>query len=358
MTQGGWYEGRHFWDGQLGPPGVVMDPGASGFNKPVSKEVVQQTDPRNWAYLEEQKAQYQGPQPSAQPTAQPSQPSGQPSAPGGAGTEIFKPEPPLDITKFYESAFAESGVSDLEGKYFEQERAFIEAKGEINDNPFLSEATRAGREATLTKLFDERTANIRGEIATKKADLETKLNLQLKQLDINSQASQQAFNQGVSLLQMGALDNASGESIAQLTMATGIPSDMWYSAIAESKRSKEKPVQTSLIQSTADSGEVTVSVINTETGEIIKQSSLGMVGNAQGGGGVSASDQKTADLQQTQQNLAGDVQRGSVLRDVISHYSQAGGLTVEEIYRIYNSYSPYGSAEEDLEDVKKGKFVS
>ncbi len=43
FKQGGWYEGRHYWDGKFGAPGVVMEPGAAGFGKRVSSETLAQT---------------------------------------------------------------------------------------------------------------------------------------------------------------------------------------------------------------------------------------------------------------------------------------------------------------------------
>lgn len=42
--QGQWIEGRHFWDGKLGPKGVIMDPSADGFKERVSEEVNVQSD--------------------------------------------------------------------------------------------------------------------------------------------------------------------------------------------------------------------------------------------------------------------------------------------------------------------------
>ena len=60
--------------------------------------------------------------------------------------------------------------------------------------------------------------------------------------------------------------------------------------------------------------------------------------------------------QQTARNLVGDIKRGATLRQVVGHYSVPGGLTVEEIFRLYNTYSPYDEALEDIEDVKQGKF--
>lgn len=56
MTQGGWYEGKQYWNGQLGAPGVVMDPSASGYGKSVSNEVIAQTNPDNVAYIQSLKA--------------------------------------------------------------------------------------------------------------------------------------------------------------------------------------------------------------------------------------------------------------------------------------------------------------
>lgn len=49
--QGGWYEGKQYWNGQLGPKGVVMNPGESGYGKKVSDEVAAQTNPNNVSYL-------------------------------------------------------------------------------------------------------------------------------------------------------------------------------------------------------------------------------------------------------------------------------------------------------------------
>lgn len=63
--QGEWYDGQHFFNGQLGAAGVVMDPGAVGYNQRVSDEVVAQTNPNNVSYLNSQVAadQLQAPAP-------------------------------------------------------------------------------------------------------------------------------------------------------------------------------------------------------------------------------------------------------------------------------------------------------
>jgi hypothetical protein len=268
------------------------------------------------------------------------------------GTTGFSTPETINLPELYKSLYESSGVPLLEKEYSDKEKAYNEAMSKINDNPFLSEASRVGRQQKLSTDFQNAVANLQKDIATKKADIETQLNLQTKQFDINSQAATNALNQLNSLLGMGALDNASGESIANLTRSTGISSDMINSAI---QANKAKNVQTQVITSTADSGEVTISVINSTTGEIIEQSSLGKVGNAQTGSGTAT---KEAEAQQNQQNAVSDIQRGATLRDLITHYVVAGGLTAEEVYRLYNSNSPYGEAKESLDEVKEGRFVS
>ena len=97
-------------------------------------------------------------------------------------------------------------------------------------------------------------------------------------------------------------------------------------------------------------------VINTDTGDVIKRSSLGVIGNQQTGGGGTATERKETEQYQTTQNAIGDVQRGANLKNLVGHYVVPGGLSAEEVYRIYNTNSPHGSANEDIEDVKQGKF--
>lgn len=293
--QGGWYDGQQYWGGTLSAPGQIntlSDQPGAGQN--VSNEVIAQTNPANVAYVQKQQQQYK---PPTQPT-QPTQPSVSPTATTGvagtgAGTgmgELFKTQPTLNLPDLYNTLYKSSGISTLQDQYAQMQKDYTEATGKINDNPFLSEATRVGRVAKLDKLFQDRTANTLSQIATKKADVETQLNLQTKQFDINSQAAQQALSQFNTLLGMGALNNASGDDIANLTRSTGIPSSLIYSAIDVNKK---KNVNTSVIQSTADSGEVTVSVINTDTGEIVKQTSLGKVGNAQTGAKTTEAEKLT-----------------------------------------------------------------
>jgi len=297
FKEGGWYAGRQYIGGTLSDVNTIH-PGSSqvGAGQQVSQEVVKasgalqnKTLPQMNQYFDQQRAvqpKTAMPVNTGVPGGGVSAGGGMPSAGGGTGAGgTMTPTASLNLPELYKNLYDQSGITEMELALAEKEKGFTEAKGKINDNPYLSEATRGGRVAKLETLHAERTKNERDQIATKRADIETQLNLQTKQFDINSQVAQQAMSQFNTLLSMGALDNASGDTIAEITRSTGIPSDAIYSAI---NAQKQKNIKTEVITSTNDAGVVTVSVIDLTTGQVINQSSLGAVGNAQTGGGSKA----------------------------------------------------------------------
>ena len=285
-------------------------------------------------------------------------------AQAGIPGSAFTPSPTLDLSGLYEGLYESSGIKDIESGLSENSRAYTEAVAKIKDNPYLSEATMTGRLKKLDEKFNADTTNIRNDIAMRKADIETRLNLATKQFDINSQAAQQSLSQFNSLLGMGALDNASGEDIANFTRSTGIPGSMIQSAINVSKKSKEKTPEapeTQIIQSTNDAGEVTISVVNKQTGEIVNQQSLGAVGNQQN---TSGGEVKLSYAERKDQELAGNLESVAIsaknynnLEDIINKFVRSGsGVSVEDVYRIYSSNSPFGKPEETLDQVKREIF--
>ena len=278
---------------------------------------------------------------------------GGPSSGGsGDGTSPdFFSQPDIDFSDLFDTLHAESGITELEAQLSAQTQSFNDAQSKINDNPFLSEASRVGRIQKLQIDFNANSQGTRDDIATKKADIETKLNIQMKEFEINSQQASQNLERFQILLSSGALNNATGEDIANITRATGLSSSMIYSMI---EANKNKNVQTSVI-SWDDGENQGFSIINTQTGEIIKTDTVAQSEPSSTGGGT-ATERREVGLQQTQQNAIADIKAGSPLRDIINHYVVAGGLTVEEVYRLYNANSPYGEAKEDIKDVKEGKF--
>lgn len=291
---GGWYDGRRLVGG------VLLAPGEHQPGQRVSEEVNRQSDQAQGKApgTIEKFLQTQRQQPASAPSRTPA-PTGFSGAStgvsgGGAGTGTgagFQAPAPIDLAGQFQDLLAGSGIKEKEAKLSQMEKDFIEAKGGVNDNPFLSEASRVGREAKLTTLFDDRTANIRGDIATARADAETQLNLQMKQFDINSQQAKDAMDQFNFLLSSGALNNASGEDIANITKATGLTSNLITGAIQASQKEAQN-ANSQVITSTDNSGNVTVTTIDKNTGQIMAQNSLGNVGGAKTSGGTSSTQAK------------------------------------------------------------------
>lgn len=251
FQQGGWYEGRQFWGGTLSDPGVIHPlSDQNGAGQAVSEEVNRQSAAAQnvsydqfSSYLQELRNKQQQRQVQPQ-TTQPTQSFNPTSAlpsnadvPRSMAAPTIAESPVLNLPDLYKTLYDESGISSVEADLAAKERAFTEAKGKINDNPYLSEATRVGRVAKLEELHADRTANLRSQIETKKADIQMRLDLESKQFDINSESAQLALQQFNTLLGMGALDNASGEDIANITRSTGLSSNMIMSAVEAQKQS-------------------------------------------------------------------------------------------------------------------------
>jgi hypothetical protein len=341
---GGWYSGRQYWNGTLSEPGQEHPESSSASaGQNVSNAVIAQTNPANVAYIASEKAKAAAnpvtPQTSSQPTMTPQS--------TGATTDlsagITSPET-INLPQIYQDLYKSSGISEIEANLSEKTKGYNEAVAKIKDNPYLSEGDMTGRLKKIDDKFNADAAALKNDIATKKADVETQLNLQTKQFDINSTVAQEALTRLNTLLNMGALDNASGETIASLTRSTGISSDLINSAVAANKA---KNVKTQVITSTADSGEVTISVVNTDTGAIIKQTSLGKVGNAQTGAKTTEAEKE----QYYKDNLVSDASKGVTLSDMFKIYGSV--LDPQTIYNLYNINSIYGAAKESAKELEK-----
>lgn len=288
FQQGGWYEGRQYWNGTFSDPGVIHPwSNQIGAGQEVSKEVVQQTNPANWDYLQKLKQQ---PQPT--PVMTVNQPPfsnvssisiGSTSSTGNLSGLLNQiQQPTIDIKGIYESLFNQSGIKDLQNKLSQLEKDFNTQMSKINDNPFLSEANRVGRARKLTEDFQREYQRISGEIATKKADIETQLNIQLKQFDINSEQARQAREQLNFLLQSGLLAGATDQDIANITKATGISSEMIKAAIQKQKEENRKTV----VKEWDDGVNQGFVVIDALTGEIINKQTIAASKPSKSGGGL------------------------------------------------------------------------
>jgi hypothetical protein len=361
FQEGGWYNGRQYIGGTLSEPGQIH-PGSSqvGAGQLVSPEVNAasaaqqgQTAQQLEAYLQKQRQQ----QAKLQPTPAMPTPTGgagamattasMAGAGGGMGTGLPQQQAAINLPEVYKSLYEGSGITEKEQALANSEKMFLEAKGKISDNPFTSAAQIDQRLQRLQRKYEEETAPIRSEIAQKKADIETQLQLQTKQFDINSQSARDALTYFNTLLDAGALNSASGEDIAAITRTTGIPSSAIQSAIKAKTATK---ADTEIVKSEADDGTVTISTIDKNTGEVINQQSLGRIGNAQTGGTkATAAEVKQSVVSETSNYLAqnsnsyGHVDKNTYLTARRALVAEAG-ITPAEFDALFADYrDPYNT---------------
>lgn len=364
-NQGAWYDGQQYWGGTLSAPGVINSQSdQQGAGQAVSRETVQQTNPANWDYIQQQRAAYDSiDQATGKPAVKKTVAAAAPRAvsSGGAGVSAGVPAvatPTINLPSLYESLYKNSGITDVESKIAEinanlnsKQQAYNAATNNVNDNPFLSEAGRVGRNEKVKQSYESSIANdiaqlntVKNDIATKKADIETKLNLELKQFDINSSQAQQALSQFNTLLSMGALDGASGEDIANITRQTGLSSTMIGNAIA-AKSAKDNKVET-VVQNYDDGVNQGFVIINKETGDIIAKENIATSKPK------AAEKASEGDIKSEQVQIAKEAaQKGATVSQMFQLYS--GVLDPDLIYQIYNANSKYGPDKGDVSTLAK-----
>lgn len=350
FQQGGWYEGRQYWGGTLSDPGVIHpSSNQQGAGQAVSREVNAQSAAKQGVssdqlekYLQQQRDKQAAK--NVQPTANYAAPTTW-QDPGdvstGAGVGYSAPEV-INLPDLYKSATQEAGIADIEKRLLDKREAYNTALSKINDNPFLSEANRTGRERKLTTDYENSIQNDQNEMAMKKADIEMQLNLATQQFNIESQAAQQALNQFNVLLQSGALAGASGNDIAGITRATGISSSMIKSAIAtQQKRDRQTSVQT-----IDDGTNVYAVVLDTQTGEVVNKQVIGS-SKPSAGRAPSESEQKSYYMNALRQ----DASSGVPLQQIYQLYT--GYLDPDTILYLYNANSSWGPAKESMSDLSR-----
>lgn len=340
--QGGWYDAQQYWGGSLSSPGVInSQSNQQGAGQAVSAEVNRQTSVaagkapnENQDYIDMLNGRTAGGGDAA---------GGGFGLPGGDGSGgglglggLTGGVPALNLPDLYKNLSAEAGLSDIEAGITAKTKGYNDAIAKINDNPYMSESSRTGKLEKLRIDFNNDIKNDQDTLAMKKQDIQTQLDLQTKQFDINSQNAKFALDEFNSLLQSGALAGASGADIASITKATGISSSMIQSAI---KAQKEKDRQTSV--TTVDDGTNIYSVVlDTKTGQIINKQVLAASKPTGGGSGFTAAkNQIELDKMMAPQAVLQAAQTGKTFGDLLQY--QAYGVSPQEIYNIYNSVNYY-----------------
>lgn len=272
FQQGGWYQGRQFWNGTLSPPGVInSQSNQQGAGQAVSAEVVAASNidqglapGTNEAFLAQQQ--------------QIINPSGIPNAAGAVGAIS-------DSQKAYDEL-----NSSMNNKRAEADKR----RSEVNENPFLAEASRVGRIAKIDSLLND-------SLATDQIQL---TNLEKK-------------------------------------------------VTAEAEATKPDLMITT---ETDNAGNVSILTIDKKTGKLVSVANGGQVGKADKP--TTPTDSKTLKLQflddvaSIQGQSIGDTWVGLFPQLVIKY---APYMTLEEIYTNYKlspSGKQYGNPTEDPKDIK------
>lgn len=169
----------------------------------------------------------------------------------------------IDFNKLYEQGMTSPELVALEKQLADKDAAYSAATTNINDNPYYSEATRTGHIAKLNQTYQIDKQNLVDQIAQKKADVQTKINIAKLQYDVTQQEYQNNIQKLNLLISSGALANASGTDIAQIAVATGISTSMVKGIINKMKADAIKPE----LFTDSETGKVTA--IDPSTGKVL-----------------------------------------------------------------------------------------
>lgn len=194
----------------------------------------------------------------------------------------------LDVQSIYNAAIntpeiqaANRAIGDKQAEIAKVNADTATAIANISDNPFMSEATMTGKIAKINKAKEERLSNLNAELNSLtgnynnlQQDAKTQVDLATKNFDIQSTVSQQNISKFNTLLSNGSLSGASSADIANFASSLGIPTSMVQSAINKQKKDN---IKTEIKTYTDNSGNVTVAVLDSATGDIISKKSLGTI---------------------------------------------------------------------------------
>lgn len=281
----------------------------------------------------------------------------------GGGSTSLPTQPKINLTEQYNSLIDESGISGLEtnvnaieSKINEMTAQAADAKSKVNENPWISEASRIGRIAKIDEKLQNAiaplqkdVANLTNQINQKKTDVSNKLNLGIQQYNIDVAANQQNLTNFNSLLSTGALANATAQDIATLASQTGLAPSFIQSAIDAAKKAAN-PLS---VGTYTDEGGNLVAYTMDSQGNLINSNKIGKVqATSTGSGSTSTTKTIAAD----KADFKADASNGKTLRDLYNAYKDT--FTAAEILKMYNDVQYYGKATETVQDIISGNFVS
>jgi hypothetical protein len=289
---------------------------------------------------------------------------------GGGGGGLGGGQPTLDLQSTYDKLYktpeiqtANQAIIDKQAEIEKVKKAAADEVAKINDNPYLSEATRVGKIDKLQNKANADINNLSGEMGnlqnnlnTLRSNAETQLNLNLKQYDINHQAMQDSLSRLNALVSMGALSSASSSDIAQLSAQTGVSTAMLQGVIQKAKTADIAPYITT---ATDNNGNLTIVAVDKNTGTIINTQSVGGVGKSKTGGDTTVSSSKNIlqEFNSTASSAKGQTINGTywgIFPQLVAQYAPT--MSLESIYKNYANTSlgkKYGTPKESAQQIKE-----
>lgn len=208
---------------------------------------------------------------------------------GGGNQQVSLPQrPTIDLAAEYKSLYDSLGLQGYKDAVMAKQQEILALRDEtdkaaalINENPWSSAANRTGRLAKLEDAYNRKAQVLSAQAALEQQkytdaynELNTQMNLKTQQYNIDTGNLDWSLNQLNSLLSLGALDNASADSLVNIASQVGMTSDMINSMVQMQKNARMKPT---LLQHTDDFGNVTATLMDANTGNVISQQSLGAI---------------------------------------------------------------------------------
>jgi hypothetical protein len=324
--EGGWYwdpaakQARQFSGGKFGDPNVINNPNQVGYGQQVSPEVQAQSNPTMTA--------------ATNPTVAVNN--------GVTATQ----QPALDVQSLYDKSMTSpeiksvsDQIAELDKQINDKETKYNAVVAAENDNPWLAEATRVGR---IGKINDKKNAEMNTLVARKqvladqlasyKADAQNKLNVALKQYDINKQGTQDNLNKLSVLISTGAIGNLSDADLATLGGATGFTTEQLK---AVKTRSKTKDANLQIVK--GDNGSYAVVDMN-NNGKEVSKGQIGDGGDSKTG--ANSVGGKIGSVLESNKNTYGHV--GSQLwNEALGQWQTQNQGTPEDFIKKYGMYTDY-----------------
>ena len=345
FQNGGWYNGQQYWNGSFGAPGQGNNPNQTD----IYGKAAPTQNAADAAYIKQQQAAPVNPVAAPAPVQQQAQPVAQPQAQNAAGgTTVALPTvPTFDVVAATNAAYNTPEITAAQTAITSRQAALATATAGINDNPFYSEATRVGKLAKLTTDANNDIKVQQDNLTMLNANAQVKLNAQKDQYNINSDAYKTNLTNFNSLVSQGALDNASAQDIANMAIQTGIPTSMIQSIQAWSVKKDNPAEKPTIVQSTDNSGNLSIMAVDPITGKVISTTTIAGAGKATTGAGAPAPKVGSTDYISWAKT---DAQSGKTLDDMMAYYT--GYLDKQQIFDLYMAQNYYKNSDTQVAAAK------